>query len=159
MSDSVRPHRRQPTRFPVPGILQARILEWVAISFSKAWKWKVKVKSLSRVWLLVTPWTAAYQDPPSMGFSSQEYWSGVPLPSPDQTLLTIKRYFNPQDNGPSHKMINPSPCFLQFFFSMPFYNIYMLRFMSTVYLLDMFPHYIIRGLRDQERWVTEGSIQ
>ena len=60
----------------IPGILQARTLEWVAISFSNAWKWKVKVKSLSRVRLLVTPWTAAYQAPPSMGFSRQEYWSG-----------------------------------------------------------------------------------
>ena len=69
----------------VPGILQARILEWVAISFSNAWKWKVKVKSLSRVRLLATPWTAAYQAPPSMGFSRQEYWSGVPLPSPEAT--------------------------------------------------------------------------
>ena len=77
VSDSVRPHRRQPTRLPVPGILQARTLEWVAISFSNAWKWKVKVKSLS----LATPWTAAYQAPPSMGFSRQKYWSGVPLPS------------------------------------------------------------------------------
>ena len=67
----------------VPGILQARTLEWVAISFSNAWKWKVKVKSLSRVWLLVTPWTAAYQALPSMGFSRQEYWSRVPLPSPE----------------------------------------------------------------------------
>ena len=67
---------------PVPGILRARTLEWVAISFSNAWKWKVKGKSLSLVWLLVTPWTAAYQAPPSMGFSWQEYWSGVPLPSP-----------------------------------------------------------------------------
>ena len=66
---------------PVPGILQARTLEWVAISFSKAWKWKVKVKSLSRVRLLVTPWTAAHWAPPSMGFSRQEYWSGMPLPS------------------------------------------------------------------------------
>ena len=65
----------------VPGILQARTLEWVAISFSNAWKWKVKVKSLSRVQLLATSWTAAYQAPPSMGFSRQEYWSGVPLPS------------------------------------------------------------------------------
>ena len=68
--------------FSVPGILQARTLEWVAISFSNAWKWKVKVKSLSPVWLLATPWTAAYQAPPSMGFSGQQYWSGVPLPSP-----------------------------------------------------------------------------
>ena len=130
MSDSVRPHRWQPTRLPrpwdspgknsgvgchfplqcmkvksesevaqlfltlidpmdcslpgssIPGILQARTLEWVAISFSNAWQWKVKVKSLSCFWLLVTPWTAAYQAPLSVGFSRQEYWSGVPLPSP-----------------------------------------------------------------------------
>ena len=78
---TVQPHRWQPTRLPVPGILQARTLEWVAISFSNGWKWKVKVKSLSHVRLLVTPWTAAYQAPPSMGFSRQEYWSGLPLPS------------------------------------------------------------------------------
>ena len=64
-----------PPGFSVPGILQARILEWVAISFSDAWKWKVKVKFLSRVWLLATPWTAAYQAPPSLGFSRQEYIS------------------------------------------------------------------------------------
>ena len=70
-----------PLGSPVPGILQARTLEWVAISFSNAWKWKVKVKSLSQVLPLVTPWTAAYQAPPSMGFSRQEYWSGLPLPS------------------------------------------------------------------------------
>ena len=66
----------------VPGILQTRTLEWVAVSFSNAWKWKVKVKSFSHVWLSGTPWTAAYQAPPSMGFSRQEYWSGLPLPSP-----------------------------------------------------------------------------
>ena len=72
----------RPPGSPVPGILQARTLEWVAISFSNARKWKVKVKSLSHVWLLVTPWTAAYQAPLSMGFSRQEYWSGVPLPFP-----------------------------------------------------------------------------
>ena len=71
-----------PPGSPGPGILQARTLEWVAISFSNAWKWKVKVKSLSLVRLFVTPWTAAHQAPPSMGFSRQEYWSGVPLPSP-----------------------------------------------------------------------------
>ena len=71
-----------PPGSPVPWILQARILEWAAISFSSAWKWKVKVKSLSHVRLLATPWTAAYQAPPSMGFSRQEYWSRVPLPSP-----------------------------------------------------------------------------
>ena len=72
-----------PTGSSVPGILQARVLEWVAISFSNAWKWKVKMKLLSRVLLLVTPWTAANQAPPSMGFSRQEYWSGLPLPSLD----------------------------------------------------------------------------
>ena len=70
---------------PVPGILQARTLEWLAISSSNAWKWKVKVKSLSHVWLLATPWTAAHQAPPSMGFSRQEYWSGVPMPSLSQS--------------------------------------------------------------------------
>ena len=73
----------------VPGILQARILEWVAISFSRAWKWKVKVKSFSHVWPLATPWTTAYQAPLSMGFSRQEYWSGVPLPSPPQGLAML----------------------------------------------------------------------
>ena len=71
-----------PPGSPVPGILQARTLEWVVISFSNAWKWRVKVKSLSCVRLFSTPWTAAYQAPPSMGFSRQEFWSGVPLPSP-----------------------------------------------------------------------------
>ena len=76
------PRDGSPPGSPVPGILQARTLEWVAISFSNAWKWKVKGKSLSRVRLLATPWTAAHQAPPSMGFSSQEYWSRVPLPSP-----------------------------------------------------------------------------
>ena len=65
----------------VSGILQARTLEWVAISFSNAWKWKVKGKSLSRGRLLATPWTAAYQAPPSMGFARQEYWSGVLWPA------------------------------------------------------------------------------
>ena len=74
-----------------PGILQARTLEWVAISFSNAGKWKVKVKSPSRVWLLATPWTAAHQAPPSMGFSRQEDWSGVPLPSPPLPLPSKKR--------------------------------------------------------------------
>ena len=76
------PIDRSPPGSPVPGILKAKTLEWVAISFSNAWKWKVKVKLLSRVQLLATPWTAAYQAPLSMGFSRQEYWSGVPLPSP-----------------------------------------------------------------------------
>ena len=60
----------------VPGILQARILEWVAMSFSSAWKWKAKMKSLSHVPLLTTTWTVAHQAPPSVGFPRQEYWSG-----------------------------------------------------------------------------------
>ena len=137
MSNSVRPHRQQPTRLPrpwdspgkntgvgchfllqcmkvksesevpqsyltlrdpmdyslpgssVPGIFQARTLEWVANSISNAWKWKVKVKSLSLVRLLATPWTAAHQAPPSMGFSRQEYWSGVPVPCLGNYLFHI----------------------------------------------------------------------
>ena len=78
------PINGSPPGSPVPGILQARTLEWVAISLSNAWKWKMKGKSLS--WLLATPWTAAYQAPLSMWFSRQKYWSGVPLPSPLHTL-------------------------------------------------------------------------
>ena len=80
-----------PPGSPVPGILQARTLEWVAISFSNAWKWKVKGKSLSRVRLFMTPWTAAYQAPLSMGFSRQEYWSGMPLAS---LCYTYEIYIN-----------------------------------------------------------------
>jgi len=139
MSDSVRPHRRQPTRLPrpwespgkntgvgchfllqcmkvksesedtqscptlsdpmdcslpgfsVPGILQARTLEWVAISFSSAWKWKVKVKTLSCVQLLATPWTAAYQAPLSMGFST----------GPPENSLKI--YFKKEDKDASSR--------------------------------------------------------
>ena len=85
-----------PPGSPIPGILQARILEWVAISFSSAWQWKVKVKSFSRVQFLATPWTAAHQAPPPMGFSRQEYWSGVPLPSPPAPLVLIQWWFCPQ---------------------------------------------------------------
>ena len=82
------PRAGSPPGSAIPGILQARTLEWVAISFSNAWKWKVKVKSLSRVRPVVTPWTAAYQAPPSMRFSRQEYWSGLPLPSPKYSPRT-----------------------------------------------------------------------
>ena len=81
------PKDSSPPGSPIPRIFQARTLEWVAISFFNAWKWKVKVKSLSRVQPLA--WTAAYQAPPSMGFSRQEYWSGVPLPSPKHMLGTL----------------------------------------------------------------------
>ena len=79
-----------PPGSPIPGILQARTLEWVAISFSNAGKWKVKVKSLTRVQLFKTPWTAAYQAPPSMGFSRQEFWSGLPSPSPFYWIVILK---------------------------------------------------------------------
>ena len=83
------PRDGSPPGSPVPGILQARTPEWVAISFSSAWKWKVKVKLLSCVHLLPTPWTAIHQAPPSMGFSRQEYWSGLPL-------LAINKLLNKQ---------------------------------------------------------------
>jgi len=103
-----------PPGSPVPGILQARTLEWVAISFSNAWKWKVKVKSLSCVRLLATPWTAAYQAPPPMGFSRQEYWSGVPLPSPIVLLQPAKNSPNSSSTSDgllvaSHPIRNPVP--------------------------------------------------
>ena len=84
------PRDGSPSGSPVPGILQARTLEWVAISFSNAWKWKVKVKSLIRVRLFTTPWTEAHQAPPFMEFSQQEGWSGVPLPSPSRDITLPK---------------------------------------------------------------------
>ena len=96
-----------PPGSPIPGILQARTLEWVAISFSNASKWKVKVKSLSRVRLLATPWTTAHQAPPSMGFSRQEYWSGVPLPSPDSSYRRCLFHITP--------LQSPSTVISQFF--------------------------------------------
>ena len=86
-----------PTGSPVPGILQAKTLEWVTISFSNAWKWKVKVKSLNHVRLLATPWTAAHQAPPSMGFSRREYWRNDWLPS----SKSIKNNFLCQRPGKS----------------------------------------------------------
>ena len=89
MSDSVRPHRRQPTRLPRPWDSPARILEWVAFPSpmheSEKWKWSYSVLSEPSV----TPWTAAYQAPPSMGLSMQEYWNGVPLPSPSIWLAQL----------------------------------------------------------------------
>ena len=90
------PRDGSPPGSPVPGILQARTLEWVAISFSNEWKWKVKVKSLSHVWLLETPWTTTYRAPPSMGLSRQEYWSGLPLPSPWTLVVRSKWTVHPQ---------------------------------------------------------------
>ena len=95
------PTDSSPRGSPIPGILQARTLKWVAISFSNAGKWKVKVKSLSRVRLLATPWTAAYQAPPSMGFSRQEYWSGLPLPSPAKSTAYLNLIMNDHQSNPN----------------------------------------------------------
>ena len=91
-----------PPGSPIPGILQARTMEWVAISFSNAWKWKVKGKSLSRVRLFATPWTAAHQVPLSMGFSRQEDWSGVPSPSPRLLQMASFHRFWQLSNTPPH---------------------------------------------------------
>ena len=93
------PRDGNPPGSPVPGILQARTLELVAISFSNAWKWKVKVKSLSCVLPSATPWTAAFQAPTSMGFSRQEYWSGVPLPSLPYTFQDCFFSFHEKCHG------------------------------------------------------------
>ena len=90
-----------PPSSPVPGILQARTLEWVSISSSNAWEWKVKVKLLSPLGLLATPWTVAYQAPPSMGFSRQEYWSMLPFSSPlhcRQILYCLSHHQSPQSS-------------------------------------------------------------
>ena len=82
------PIEGSPPGSAIPGILQAKTLEFVAISFSNARKWKVKMKLFSCVQLFATPWTASYQAPPSMGFSRQEYWSGLLLPSPPILWVT-----------------------------------------------------------------------
>ena len=88
-----------PPGAPVPGILQARTLEWVAIFFSNVWRWKVKVKSLSCVRLVATPWTAAYQAPQSMRFSRQEYWSGYTLPLFNLTIILENKNLAPLNMG------------------------------------------------------------
>ena len=98
------PRDGSPPGSPIPGILQERTLECVAISCSSALKWKVKVKSLSHVRLLATPWTEAYQAPPSMGFSRQEYWSGVPSPSP----MTISRSIHFAEMALFHSFLRQS---------------------------------------------------
>ena len=108
------PINGSPPGSPIPGILQARTLEWVAISFSNAFKWKVKVKPLSRVRLLETPRTSAYQAPPSMGFSRQEYWSGVPLPSPQTTLNHLPIWFHKQNFITKYYSIQFKLCFTAF---------------------------------------------
>ena len=117
------PIEGSPPDSPVPGILQVRTLECVAISFSNAWKWKVKGRSLSHVQLFTTPWTAAYQAPPSMKFSRQEYWSGVPLPSPADFLVHHQFLEFTQTHVHwvgdaiqlSHPLLSPSPPALNLF--------------------------------------------
>ena len=93
-----------PPGCPVPGILQARTLEWVAISFSNAWKWKVEVKSLSRIQLSVSPWTADYQAPPSMGFSRQELleWVAIAFSETPFTTWSLILPQNPMTESMSH---------------------------------------------------------
>ena len=99
------PRDSSPPGSAIPGTLQARTLEWVAISFTNVRKQKVKVKSLSCFQLLATPWTTAHQAPPSMGFSRQEYWSGVPLPSLlFYLVITITLWEPPKDSKETHPM-------------------------------------------------------
>ena len=97
------PRDSSPPASPVPGILQARTLKWVAISFSNAWKWKVKVKSLSHVWLWDPMDCVAYQAPPSMGFSRQEYWSGMPLSS--LTQRSLNKYLQNEWMNKGNKLV------------------------------------------------------
>ena len=109
MSDSVRPHRRQPTGLCCPwdypgkntGVGCHFLLQCMKV------KSESEVAQLCR--LLATPWTAAYQAPPSMGFSRQEYWSGLPLPSPHpyivllgaaKSLQSCATLWNPIDSSP-----------------------------------------------------------
>ena len=107
------PIHGSPSGSTVPGILQVRTLEQVAISFSNAWKWKVKVKWLSPVQLLATPWTAAYQAPPSMGFSRQEYRSGVPLPSPICINYPLSNLLILEPKSPGPRMSCPGQWLVQ----------------------------------------------
>ena len=110
------PIEGSPPGFPIPGILQARTLEWVAISFTSALEWEVKVKSLSRVWLLATPWTAAHQAPPSMGISRQEHWSGVLSPSLSTTVTKSQKGLSLCRNLTEVRLGIPHPCPSSFLF-------------------------------------------
>ena len=124
----------------VPGILQARTLEWVAISFSNVWKWKVKVKSVSRVWLLATPWTATYQAPLSLGFSRQEYWSGMPSPSLHVIPSLCEKFPNCSQNGFFKSDSNQGPHIRATSFPFVFLNSNLLRpdqlFFRMFYFMD-----------------------
>ena len=105
VSDSVRSHRWQSTRLPHPWDSPGKNTGVGCHFLLQYMKAKVKVKSLSHVRLLATPWTAAYQAPPSMGFSRQEYWSGVPLPSPFSRLMNWNyrsKGRNPKDRMGQH---------------------------------------------------------
>ena len=127
------PIDRSPPGSLVPGILQARTLEWVAISFSNARKWKLKMKPLNRARLLATPWIAAYQAPPSMEVSRQEYWIGMPLPSPVVYAFAVKL---------KKKVIAKTRVKeLSFWFFNEFYN----------FMILLICNYQIQGQRD---WVT-----
>ena len=120
------PIDRSPPGSPVPGILQTRTLDWVAISFSNAWKSKVKVKSLSRVRPSVTPWTAAHQAPLSMGFSRQEYWRGCHCLLHTKCLAndnTAERRLNPHGNIKLRGMKSALTQFSTSVLSMPVENV------------------------------------
>ena len=103
MSDSVRPHRRQPTRLRRPWDSPGKNTG-VGCHFLLQ-RMKVKVKSLSHVRLFGTPWTAAYQAPRPMGFSRQEYWSRLPLPSPEKAAGRPLSFFLP----PTERSSSQSP--------------------------------------------------
>ena len=109
MSDSVRPHRRQPTRLPCPWDSPGKNTGVGCHILLQCMKGKEKLKSLSRVWLFTTPWTSAHQAPPSMGFSRQEYWSGVPLPSPSIGSIPVQ-LMHPSQPSPSYLLHLPTLC-------------------------------------------------
>ena len=129
-----------PPGSPVPGILQARTLEWVAISFSNVWKWKVKGKSLSRVWLLATPWTAAYQAPPFMGFSRQEYWSGVPWGYWNIVIIIEQRtsHWQPRFSSSTESSTEKSPSTQKSLFILPRFVSLLLSW-CNVYFYTLLP--------------------
>ena len=133
MSTLCNPIDGSPPGSLVPGILQAGTLEWVAISFSNAWKWKVKGKSLSGVRPFTTPWTAAYQAPPSMGFSRQEHWSGPPVPSPrvKANSLKITELRKSKRNGTCSLMV----LHVDFTILLHFYIVLMFKPLLVVFLV------------------------
>ena len=147
------PRDGSPPDSPVPGILQARTLEWVAISFSNAWKWKLKVKSLSRVWLFATPWTAAHQAPPSMGSSRQEHRSGMSLPSLNPVVIRHHNSSLIQLEGKLHlfvcsffhTLVKRSISLLEIPFEIIFYFKYYVTLCTCLILSHFYTSHIFMG--------------